>query len=37
MMALQSLRTFNTEHKLQQAALTFIVSQLASKDDLKDL
>ena len=31
--ALTNLRNFNVEQKLQQAAITFIVSQLANKDD----
>lgn len=35
--ALQNLRTFKAEQKLQQAAITFIVSQLASSDEINEL
>ncbi|CDW86359.1 UNKNOWN [Stylonychia lemnae] len=35
--ALQNLRTFRAEQKMQQAAITFIVSQLASKEEMAEL
>jgi len=35
--ALQNLQTFRAEKKLQQAAITFIVSQLASKEEMDQL
>ena len=35
--ALQNLRTFKAEQKLQQAAITFIVNELATKEDINDL
>ncbi len=34
LMALKNLKGFRAEQKMQQAAITFIVSQLASKDEL---
>jgi calcium-dependent protein kinase len=37
MAALGNLRGFRAEMKLQQAAITFIVSQLASKDQMEEL
>ena len=37
LMALTNLKNFNVEKKLQQAAITFIVSQLAQKDDIAEL
>lgn len=37
MSALQNLRDFRAEKKLQQAAITFIVSQLASKEEMDQL
>lgn len=37
MTALRSLKGFRAEKKLQQAAITFIVSQLASKDEMDEL
>ena len=36
-MALENLKTFKAEQKLQQAAITFIVSQLASSDEINEL
>jgi len=35
--ALSNLRHFRAEQKMQQAAITFIVSQLASKEDMNEL
>ena len=35
--ALENLRNFRAEQKLQQAAITFIVSQLASKEEMTEL
>lgn len=35
--ALQNLQSFRAEQKLQQAAITFIVSQLASKEEMNEL
>lgn len=35
--ALENLKDFRAEMKLQQAAITFIVSQLASKDQMDEL
>lgn len=35
--ALQNLKTFKAEQKLQQAAITFIVAQLASKSEMNEL
>mmetsp|Transcript_25318 Transcript_25318/g.22437 ORF Transcript_25318/g.22437 Transcript_25318/m.22437 type:complete len:212 (-) Transcript_25318:2-637(-) len=35
--ALENLKTFKAEQKLQQAAITFIVSQLASSDEIHEL
>eukprot|EP00347_Sterkiella_histriomuscorum_P020848 403336235 len=35
--ALQNLRMFRAEQKMQQAAITFIVSQLASKEEMSEL
>lgn len=35
--ALQNLKDFRAEKKLQQAAITFIVSQLASKEEMDEL
>ena len=37
MSALQNLQNFRAEKKLQQAAITFIVSQLASKEHIDEL
>ena len=37
MTALRSLCNFNTQQKLQEAVITFIVGQLASKEDMVDL
>ena len=37
MQALVSLCKFNTQQKLQEAVITFIVGQLASKEDMIDL
>lgn len=37
MKALASLSKFNTQQKLQEAAITFIVGQLANKEDMIDL
>ena len=37
LMALTNLKNFNVEKKMQQAAITFIVSQLAQKDELAEL
>ena len=37
MQALISLCKFNTQQKLQEAVITFIVGQLASKEDMIDL
>jgi len=37
MQALTNLKNFNVEQKLQQAAVTFIVKQLASKEDEAEL
>eukprot|EP00344_Euplotes_crassus_P011841 CAMPEP_0197009586 /NCGR_PEP_ID=MMETSP1380-20130617/50755_1 /TAXON_ID=5936 /ORGANISM="Euplotes crassus, Strain CT5" /LENGTH=174 /DNA_ID=CAMNT_0042430947 /DNA_START=125 /DNA_END=646 /DNA_ORIENTATION=- len=36
-MALENLKTFKAEQKLQQAAITFIVSQLATSDEIHEL
>ena len=35
--ALTNLKNFNIEKKLQQATITYLVSQLAQKEDLLDL
>lgn len=35
--ALENLKNFRAEQKMQQAAITFIVSQLASKEELSEL
>lgn len=35
--ALLNLSKFRADEKLQQAAITFIVQQMATKDDLSDL
>ena len=35
--ALENLKTFKAEQKLQQAAITFIVSQLATSDEINEL
>lgn len=35
--AMEGIKSFNSEKKLQQAALSYIVTQLASKEDTKDL
>jgi len=37
LMALTNLKNFNVEKKLQQAAITFIVSQLAQKEETVEL
>ena len=37
MKALVALSKFNTQQKLQEAVITFIVGHLASKDDIIDL
>lgn len=37
MKALNNLKTFKAEQKLQQAAITFIVSQLATTDEINEL
>lgn len=34
---MKNLSGFKAEQKLQQAAITFIVSQLASKDEINEL
>ena len=35
--ALKNLKNFNIEKKLQQATITYLVNQLANKEDLNDL
>jgi len=35
--ALKNLQGFRAEKKLQQAVITFIVSQLASKEEMEEL